>query len=177
MASIFESTQASFDKKYKQRHYGYRDFTEVTTLVISSAEALARYLAGTANAYYVIGTNARAVSNYNWPHLNDWRNANIPGIDGMPCYAREILFLCDQNAWVRVISLNPVYTRLISQGKSAGYIASLNISQYITEVEQYIPANEFIRLFPTLAHGIVFRADTIQGTLDIWLEGNVEGDD
>jgi hypothetical protein len=174
---LSENSRATWDKRYKQRHYGYRDFAELSPLAITADEALSRYEAGNNNAYYVFGTNARAVAKFNWPQEEDWKNEAIPGVDGLSCYAREVLLLSDVDAWVRLVSENPVYERLVSQGYSVEEIAAYDTPKHITEVELWVPSGDYIRLYPTLAYAVIFRANAVAGTLYVWIDGNVEGDD
>ena len=118
-----------------------------------------------ATVYYLFGANARLVAAANWP------------VSPLPCYGREISVLCDQDVWIRFISVNPEYVKLVTQGRSAGEIARLGVLQTILEVEHFIPQNAMMTFRLTLGAGILFRANAASGTLNIWIGGNVEGTD
>lgn len=167
MSTLQEEFRATWDKRYKQAHYGYRDFAAMTTMVLPSATALGMGLTQNALVYYSFGANARLVVNL---------ATGIPyGVVNYPinCYARDILFLCTQNAWIRFISVNPEYAKqAIAQALTHTVPTA---SQVIVEAEQYIPMGGFMRFYPTLAVAMIYRADTVSGTLNVWIESNVEG--
>jgi len=166
--SIFEAPQSTWDKRFKARHYSYRDFHRVTTSVLTEVEALALFARNDASVYYAFGTNARAIHVDNWPQLGDWTIA-------MTCYARKVAVKCTQDVWVRLVSLNPRYLTLLAQGYTASQISGMGVSQTILEVEQLVDANDLMTFYPTYGVAIVFRADSVAGTLKIYAEGNVEG--
>ena len=155
-----EMPQATWDKRFKARHYIYRDHHVAAT--------------GAAPAAYVFGANARLVSKWNWPTLGDWRGAR-------PCYAREVKVLCSEDCYVMFVSLNPVYLKLIGQGYTAQQIAAgltphgEAVPATITEVPQFLPFDEQITWYPTYGVSIVFYQSTAAGTIYVWAEGNVEG--
>lgn len=162
-----EDPYSTWTKKYTQNHYSYRDYATLTTLILTEAQATALALQQSPLTYYAFETNARAKLNLltglpyglaNWP-------AN--------CYARDILFLCDQNAWVSIISVNSEYVRQAVLQAFAKVLPTA--SPTIIECEMYIPANQFMRFHPTLGLALIFRADTVGGILRVWSEGNVEG--
>ena len=139
----------------------------------NDAAMVALYAAGISNptstAHYVFGTNAiarldtagQAVGTVNWP---------------TNCYAREVLCYCDQNAWVSLISVNPEYFKDVTRNAfNPNY--QISADRLILEVGQYLPAGAFVRLFPTYGYGALFRAAAIQGTITLWVSGNVEGDE
>lgn len=152
--AFLEESRATWEKRYSQRHYNYRDYHEGAT--------------GLAPATYVFGTNARAISVNNWPALGDWATA-------MTCYAREVTVHCDQDVFVRIISVNPEYLEQAVLQATIGTVPTA--PQFITEVEQVAPMGAFITFYPTYGVSILFRRVTVSGTVRIWIEGNVEGTD
>lgn len=172
--SLLEEFRATWDKRYKQKHYGYRDFHQVATQPVTALQALGLALQSSPLVYYLFGANARVISVNNWPQAGDPIGASGQ-VRVMSCYAREIMVYCDQDCWVRFISLNPDYIRLISHGYTAAQIAAMGVPSTIMEAEHWIPMNDDVTFNPTLAVAMVFRADTVQGTLNISVEGNVEG--
>ena len=165
--SIQEEFRATWDKRYKQAHYGYRDFAAVATMVLPSATALGMGLAQNALVYYSFGANAQLVVNL---------ATGIPyGVANYPanCYARDVLFLCTQNAWVRFISVNPEYAKQVIAQALTKVVPTA--SPVIVEAEEYIPQGGFMRFHPTMAVAMIYRADTVMGTLDAWIEANAEG--
>jgi hypothetical protein len=177
---LAEEPRATWDKRYKQRHYSYRDYHSVSTQLFPGgelqalAQAAADLLAGrtSTTVLYVFGTNARATIN---PYTLTLPSPQAYGATAWPenCYVREMLAHCSQDAWIKLVSVNPRYIEeatLQVMTKAAPTAPML-----IFEREQFIPANTFFRFCPTYAYAIVFRADAVSGTLRIWAEGNVEG--
>lgn len=186
--SSLEEPVKTWEKRFQQSHYSYRDFQQATALVLPEAavsgivlQALQAGRPFPANVSYVFGINARANalmallgSNYAfflWPQYGD--PIGLGGRFEGQCYARKIDVLCDQNAWVKIVSMNPDYLRQS--------INSVLTKQQVTgprlnfEQEQYVPQNQPVHFLPTYGYAIIFRADTVQGTMQIWVEGNVEG--
>lgn len=153
-----EEPRATWEKRFFQRHYSYRDYYQTTTSVLTAEQALALFAQQDPSVFYVFGTAAKMISVDNWPNN---------------CYAREVLLYCSQDAWVRLISINPAYVQEAVLQAFTGVAPTK--SQTILEVEMFLPANTYMRFYPTYGYGIVFRADTVAGTLRIWVEGNVEG--
>jgi len=154
-----EEPQSTWDKRFKARHYSYRDHHVAAT--------------GAPTAY-VFGSNARLVSKWNWPTLGDW-------LGSRPCYAREVKVLCTEDCYVMFVSLNPVYLALAGQGYTDHQI--LNgltplgeaVPMTITEVPQFLLADDEVTWFPTYGVSIVFYQATAAGVIYVWVEGNVEG--
>jgi hypothetical protein len=157
--ALQEDPQATWDKRFKARHYAYRDFHIAIT--------------GPAPATYVFGTNARAISRWNWPALDDF--TTILESARLPCYAREVKVLCTEDCWVVFISLNPIAIRLAEIDYTAAQIAALGVPATITEIAQFIPADDEITFYPTYGTAIVFYQATLSGTIYIYAEGNTEG--
>jgi len=155
-----EEPRSTWDKRFKARHYSYRDFHTAAT--------------GAVPAAYVFGANARLMSKWNWPTLGDW-------LGSRPCFAREVKVLCTEDCYVMFVSLNPVYLKLIGQGYTDHQI--LNgltplkeaVPATITEVPEFMPADEQITWCPTYGVRIVYYQATVAGTIYIWAEGNTEG--
>jgi len=180
--ALFEDSEATWDKRFKQRHYSYRDSHSATTLVLIELQELgllaAEAVAGVpGTVYYPFGYNARndaiTGSIFRWPHLGDYASGTV-GPRGQ-CYARQVSVYVTQDTWIRFVSLNPIYLTLIAQGCTVAQIAAMGVSQIITEVEHFIATNARDTFYPTYGSAIVFRADTVQGTIHISAEGNVEG--
>ena len=153
-----EALGATWQKRYFQNHYTYRDSHTAATAA--------------AAATYVFGVNARAISRWNWPASTD------PWIIGPPvkqCLARDVAVFCDQDCFIRFTCLNPPYLGLSSLGYSTAQLLALGVPQYIVEVEHFIPANTMVTFYPTYAYSIAFRQSTAAGTIRISAEGNVEG--
>lgn len=133
-----------------------------------------------ATIFYAFGTNARAdalmslfganLASYLWPRTGDPFGAG--GSAG--CFAREVLVSCDEDAWIRLVCLNPEYLRQAVL-KETGALDVITAPMLLFENERFIPAGEIRRYFPTYGYAILFRADTVPGTLQIDVEGNVEG--
>ena len=165
--ALFEAPEATWDKRFKQRHYSYRDSHSVATGLDPTAAA----------ATYIFGTNARTApilgSIFRWPNVGDYAAGTV-GPRGQ-CYAREVMVYVTQDTWVRFISLNPIYLTLLAQSYTVAQIAAMGVSQVITEVEHFVGAGDKDTFYPTYGTAIVFRADAIAGMIYISAEGNVEG--
>ena len=184
-----------------QKHYSYRDshsaatvlfttipvppFTpEAQSLALAAAQALTN---APGTVYYPFGYNARTNaltgSKFRWPYgpqpprfaeaTGDYASGTI--IPRAQCYAREVLIYVTEDTWIRFISLNPIYLTLLAQGYSFERIVNLGVPQFITEVEHFVAAGDKDTFYPTYGTAIVFRADTVAGTIYITIEGNVEG--
>jgi len=198
--SVLESPQATWDKRFKQKHYSYRDSypdpldaTQTgTTLVLTATQALALFATqaltnAPGTVYYPFGYNARnwttvvpaltaagvAGSKFAWPNFGDYASG-IVGPRGQ-CYAREVMVYVTEDTWIRFISLNPIYMTLVAQEYTVAQIAVMGVPQVITEVEHFVAAGDKDTFYPTYGTAIVFRADTVAGTIYITIEGNVEG--
>lgn len=151
-------------------HYGYRDFHAglTTTIPVTAAQLV--------DATYSFGTNARALNNRNWPNISDFDGART-------VFARSVMVQCTQNAWIALVSICPrwvtdyitLIARDISSTDAVGRLSDLGISQFITEVPQYIPANSMITFHPTLGVSVIFYQVTLPGIIRFWIEGNAEG--
>lgn len=181
----YEEPRATWEKRYFQTHYVYRDGHAPTALVLPAVTALGMALAGIAagntstTVYYAFGTNARLISKANWPASGDVVSSSPYITAPMSCYARRVTVWCDQNAWIRLVSVNPQYVKLSTLGYSAAKLSAMGVSPIIVETENYVLANSTmpIAFYPAYAVGIIFRADTVQGNMRINIEGNVEGSD
>ena len=191
--SVLESPQATWDKRFKQKHYSYRDsqsastvvLTEVQELVLFTAEALLP--SGPWTVYYPFGYNARnnalTGSIFRWPQgpqlpafaesTGDYASGTIA--PRKQCYAREVMVYVTEATWIRFVSLNPIYLTLLAQGYTVARIAAMGVSSTITEVEHYVARRDKDTFYPTYGAAIVFRADETAGTIYISIEGNVEG--
>jgi len=167
MSGIYEVPRATWEKRFMQRHYSYRD----------SHVALTGFDPTAAAATYVFGTNARTApilgSIFRWPNLGDYASGTI-GPRGQ-CYAREVMVYVTEDTWIRFVSFNPIYMTLIVQRYTAAQIAAMGVSQIITEVEHFVAAGDKDTFLPTYATAIVYRAATVAGMIYISAEGNVEG--
>jgi len=168
-----EAFHATWEKRFMQRHYSYRDSHSVATTVLTIPQELALLAAASPTVLYTFGTNARAINRFNWPNAGDYASGTV--VPRGQCYAREIMVYVTQDTWIRFISLNPVYLILLTQGYTTGQIAAMGVSQVITEVEHFVAQNDKDTFYPTYATSIVFRADSIAGMIYISAEGNVEG--
>jgi len=157
--ALFEDPEATWDKRFKQRHYSYRD---------SEAHATAL-----TPGMYTFGTNARAISIFNWPNMGDYASGTA-GPRGQ-CYARQVSVYVTQDTWITFISLNPIYLTLLAQNYTAAQIAAMGVPLVITEVEHFVAANARDTFYPTYASIIVYRTDTVDGMIYVSAEGNVEG--
>jgi hypothetical protein len=157
----YEEPRATWDKRYKQRHYSYRDFHTATT--------------SGSPATYTFGTNARAISKVNWPAMGDF--VGQPGPGALACYGREVEVQCTKDAWVVIVSVNPRYLTMLALGYTATQIAALvpAVPATITEVAMFVPQGSTRTFYPTYGSAIVFYQDSESGTIRIWIEGNVEG--
>ena len=171
----YEEPRATWDKRFKARHYSYRDSAVLTTQVYTSLQTLMLAAQQSPLVYYVFGANARIISRYNWPQQGDY--PSLPGPPLLNCYAREVLLLCDEDAWVRIVSVNPVYVRLLVQGYTAAQIMALGVSPVIFETEMPLLSGDYKRYYPSMGYALVFRADTVSGTLYVEAEGNMEGNE
>ena len=157
LQDVLERPDKTFDKRFMQKHYSYRD-----SLVVAATPIFAN------KGSYVFGANARLLSIYNWPMVNDWLTARNT-------YAREIFVYVTQDTYVQIVSLNPRYLMLLNQLKSAADITALGVPQLITEQQQFIPANGSLTFFPTYGVSMNYWLDTVAGRLVVDIEGNTEG--
>lgn len=188
--ALFEAPEATWDKRFMQRHYSYRDSHDVATVLFPAlpapftpeAQALAAFAVQAAagvpgTVYYPFGYNARnnalTGSIFRWPHLGDFASGAI-GPRGQ-CYAREVMVYVTEDTWIRFVSVNPIYMTFIVQGYTAAQIAALGVSPVIVEVEHFVAAGDKDTFNPTYGSAIVFRANTVAGMIYISAEGNVEG--
>ena len=180
--SLFEAPEATWDKRFKQRHYSYRDSHDAATVVLTELQELALYAAeallpaGPWTVYYPFGYNARAGvagSKFAWPNTGEYASGTLAPRG--QCFARNVMIYATQDTWVRFVSLNPIYLTLLAQGYKAAQITGMGVPQFITEVEHFIVQNDRDTFFPTYGAAIVFRAATVAGTIYISAEGNVEG--
>lgn len=182
MSAILENPEATWNKRFMQRHYSYRDSHDAPTVVLVELAELgllateaAALVPGT--VFYPFGYNARndalTGSMFRWPNLGDYASGTT-GPRGQ-CYAREVMVYVTQDTWIRFISLNPIYLTLIFQGYTVARIAAMGVSQVITEVEHFVASGDKDTFYPTYATAIVFRADSAAGMIYISAEGNVEG--
>ena len=177
--SILEAPLSTWDKRFKQRHYSYRDSQAAPTVVLTALQELGLFAAeaplpaGPWTVYYPFGYNARLISRFNWPNAGDYASGTL--VPRGQCYAREVMVYVTQDTWVRFVSLNPAYPILLAQGYSTGRIAAMGVSPVITEVEHFVATGDKDTFYPTYATAIVFRADSVAGTIYVSAEGNVEG--
>jgi len=196
--SLFEAQEATWDKRFKQKHYSYRDAHPMlpnqtgTTFVLTATQALVLFATqaltnAPGTVYYPFGYNARnwttgiaaltnagvAGSKFAWPNIGDYASGTVAPRG--QCYAREVMVFVTQDTWIRFISLNPIYLTLIAQGYTAAQIAAMGVSQVITEVEHFVAKRDKDTFYPTYGTAIVFRADSVAGMIYVSAEGNVEG--
>jgi len=171
--SLYEAPEATWDKRFKQKHYSYRDSHAIATTVLTIPQELVLLAAASTTVLYTFGANARAISKFNWPNTGDYASGTV-GPRGQ-CYAREVMVYVTEATWLRFISLNPIYLTLLAQGYTAAQITAMGGSSIITEVEHYVARRDKDTFYPTYGTAIVFRADTVAGTIYISAEGNVEG--
>lgn len=177
--SFYENLLSTWEKRFMQRHYSYRDshsaptvvLTELAELGLFAAEALLP--AGPWTVYYPFGYNARRISKFNWPNMGEYASGAIA--QRRQCYARDIMVYVTQDTWIRFVSLNPIYLTLIAQGYSINQIAAMGVPQVIIEVEYFMAQRDKDTFYPTYATAIVFRANSTAGMIYISAEGNVEG--
>lgn len=196
-----EEPNFTANKRYMQTHYSYRDHHTVATLVFVGGELqesgaiLAALAAGTplenlTTMVYRFGDNARANWMMNtmyqtygvneayhlWPRVGDRIRQGASGLEPIitTTYARDVVVHCDQNAWIKFVSINPEYIRqsLLASFKALPQTVA---PQLLFEQEQYIPANTLCRFFLTFGYAVIFRANTVGGTMRFWCEGNMEG--
>lgn len=154
----YEEFSATWQKRFQSRHYSYRDYHSAATGL---------------PATYVFGANARVTSPWNWPALGDY--PALPGAPTMQCYAREVKVLCTEDCWIMLISVNPRYIALMATGHTAAQIAVLGVPTTITEIAQFMLADDEVTFYPTYGVAIVFYQSTASGMIYIWAEGNAEG--
>ena len=199
--SVYECLLETWQKRFMQRHYSYRDSHDAATVLFPTlpaplpspeAQSLAAFAVEFAagvpgTVYYPFGYNARnwttgiaALTNagvvgskFSWPHLGDYASG-VVGPRGQ-CYARDVMVYVTEDTWIRFVSVNPIYGTLIAQVYSVAKIAALGVSPVITEVEHFVAAGDKDTFSPTFGAAIVFRADTVAGMIYISAEGNVEG--
>ena len=181
--SLYEAPPSTWEKRFMQRHYSYRDSQSAPTLVLIELQELGLLASeallpnGPWTVYYPFGWNARnnplTGSIFRWPHMGDYASGSV-GPRGQ-CYAREVSVYVTQDTWIRFISFNPIYMTLIVQGYTAAQIAAMGVSPIITEVEHFVAANARDTFYPTYGSAIVFRSDTVAGMIYVSAEGNVEG--
>ena len=186
-----EEYKATWEKRFMQRHYSYRDSHDAATVLFTliptppytpEAQELAAFATQAAagvpgTVYYPFGYNARndalTGSRFRWPHLGDFASGAIAPRG--QCYAREVMVYVTEDTWIRFVSLNPVYLTLLAQQYTVAQIAAMGVSSVITEVEHFVAAGDKDTFNPTYGSAIVFRADTVVGMIYISAEGNVEG--
>jgi len=171
--SLYEAPESTWEKRFMQKHYSYRDSHAVDTTVLTIPQELVLLAAGSATVLYTFGANARAISRFNWPNVGDYASGTV-GPRGQ-CYAREVMVYVTEDTWIRFISLNPIYLTLLAQLYTTGQIAAMGVSQIITEVEHFVAAGDKDSFYLTYGTAIVFRADTAAGTIYLSIEGNGEG--
>jgi len=185
--SIFEEISSTWEKRYMQKHYSYRDsHSSATVLFVPPALAEIQELALLATeaaagvpglVYYPFGWNARnnalTGNKFCWPNAGEY--ASGTQAPRGQCYAREVMVYVTEDTWIRFISLNPIYLTLVAQNYTAAQIAAMNVPQVITEVEHFVAADDKDTFYPTYGVSIVFRAATVAGMIYISVEGNVEG--
>jgi hypothetical protein len=182
--SILEGFSATWEKRFFQNHYSYRDTQRASTVVLTELQSLA-LLASEAVAgvpgtvYYPFGYNARnnafTGTRFRWPAIGDY--AVVAGSIGQrgQCFANSVTVSVTEDTWIRLMCIEPVYGILVIGGFNATQIAAMGVTQTITEVEQFIGAGDTLTLSPTYGFAVVFRADSVAGTIDIKVEGNVGG--
>ncbi len=191
--TILEAPAATWEKRFMQRHYSYRDSQSASTVVLTEVQALVLFAAeallstGPWTVYYPFGYNARnwtsgiaaltsagvAGSKFAWPNTGEYASESIAPRN--QCFARNVMVYVTEDTWVRFISLNPIYLTLIAQGYTSAQITAMGIPQVITEVEHFVAADDKDTFYPTYGTAIVFRAATVAGMIYISAEGNVEG--
>lgn len=157
LQAVLERPDKTFDKRFMQKHYSYRD----SLLVAATPPILTP-------GSYVFGTRARALSVYNWPMAIDRPAARNT-------YAREIFVYVTQDTWVQLVSLNPYYSILLNQLKTVAQITALGVPQYLTEIAQIIPQLGAVTFFPTGGVSMNYWLDTVAGRMMVDIEGNSEG--
>ncbi len=196
--TILEAPDSTWEKRFMQRHYSYRDSHSAETVLFLGtaqqiqAQLLALFatqaaLAVPGTVYYPFGYNARnwativpaltaagvAGSKFAWPNTGEYASGTL-GERGQ-CFAREVMVYVTEDTWIRFVCLNPIYLTLLAQSYTAAQIAAMGVPMVITEVEHFVAQNAMITFKPTYGTAIVFRADSATGMLYISIEGNVEG--
>ena len=201
--SFMEAPSSTWEKRFMQRHYSYRDSNYPsgpnTTVLFAGtapqiqAQLMALYAAevqlpdGPWTVYYPFGYNARnwttgipalttaglTGSQFNWPNYEEYASGIINPRN--QCYAREVMVYVTEDTWIRFVSLNPVYTNFIVQLYTAQQIAAMGVPQVNTEVEHFVAADDKDTFYPTYGVAMLFRADSVSGSIYISAEGNVEG--
>lgn len=182
--SIFEAFSSTWEKRFFQNHYSYRDTQRASTVVLTELQSLALLTTEAAagvpgTVYYPFGYNARnnaiTGTRFRWPALDDY--AVVAGSIGPrgQCYANSVTVSVTEDTWIRLMCIEPIYGTLVISGYTATQIAAMGVTQTITEVEEFIGAGDTLTLSPTFGFAIVFRADSAAGTIDIKVEGNVGG--
>lgn len=98
-------------------------------------------------------------------------------------YARSIMVQCTADAWIIFSSVSPRYIRLyiryliegLTIAQAIAKLSGQGISQTITEVPMFIPANSFMTFRPTLGAAVTYYMNSVAGTIRFWIEGNTEG--
>ena len=178
-----QSQLEAWGNRYNADHFSYRDSQSVTAYAMIELAELAlletQDLAIPGTVYYPFGYNARnnvpLGSIERWPNLGDYGYTTQSLVPRGQCYARSVAITVDTDTFVRFVSLNPLYTVLLNQLYSEDLIESWEISSTITEVEQFIGGGNSMTFYPTYAVALVYRAQTADGTINIAIEGNVEG--
>jgi len=196
-----ETVIYTWEKRFMQKHYSYRDSHRAATVLFPTlpapapspeAQELALFATqaltnAPGTVYYPFGYNARnwttgivALTNANivgskfsWPNVGEYATGAIA--PRAQCYAREVMVFVTEDTWIRFVSLNPIYLTLLAHGYTADQIVALNVPQFITELEHFVAKRDKDTFYPTYATAIVFRTDSIAGTIYISIEGNVEG--
>ncbi len=191
--SVYEAPEATWDKRFKQKQYSYRDSQDAATVVLTELQSLALFAAETLlpagpwMVYYPFGYNARnwttgipaltnagiAGSKFAWPNIGEYASGTLAPRG--QCFARNVMIYVTEDTWIRFVSLNPIYPTLLAQGYTAAQITGMGVPQFITEVEHFVAEGDKDTFFPTYGTAIVFRADAAAGMIYISAEGNVEG--
>ena len=157
MSLPLEDPKFTAEKRFMQAHYSYRDFYSATTSPVPTP--------------YLFGAVARAISRFNWPAAGDWALARS-------CFTRSVMVQCTEDCYIMLTCLNPEYFMRLAQGFTAAQIVNdLGVPLTINEVPTFIPKNAMITFNPTYGYAITFYQSTASGTLRIWAEGNVEGNE
>ena len=201
--SLFEAPAATWEKRLMQKHYNYRDSNypsgpNTTVLFAGSApqiqsQLMALYAAeavlpnGPWTVYYPFGYNARnwttavpaltaaglAGTKCAWPNAGEFASGTVG--ERVQCYAREVMIYVTEDTWVRFVSLNPIYITLLAQQSTTEQIAVMGCPQLIIEVEHFVAAGDKDTFYPTYGVSMIFRADSVAGSIYISAEGNAEG--
>jgi len=182
--SLDELPVYSFNKRHFSTHYSFFDFASLTTAtgyveVSALSAALVNIAAGATSGttYYQFGTNARNKLNPGSTPiaLQAYGTVNWPS----GCYARNVLMRCTQDCHIAFITANPEYLKEYVQQAATGGQKRATSSALIYEKEFFLVAEDYVRRFPTYGYAMIFRAETAgtAGTLRVWIEGSVEGDE